>query len=149
MTGAKWNSRLPAKGENKMEIIEKARELADLLREDKRCLRLQAAKAANDLDTELQSLIGEFNLKKIALQNELDKTAIDRDKARGFEKEMREVYAKIMAKPSMKEYEEAKREVDTLVGHINSIVQAGVSGEPEATDPAGCSGNCAGCPGCH
>lgn len=129
-----------------MDIIEKARELGELLKEDDRCKRLQAAKAANDLDTSLQKLIGEFNLKRLALDNELQSEHIDRDKAKALETELRQLYAQVMANPAMAEYTEAKQAVDELTGHINSIIQSSITGEPEAQ---GCSGGCEGCAGCH
>ncbi|MDR3644496.1 MAG: YlbF family regulator [Clostridia bacterium] len=133
-----------------MDVIEKARELGELLREDPRCRRMQAAKAANDLDAELQKLIGEFSAKKAALSDELGSGHIDREKSRQYEREMRELYAQLMNKPSMAEYNEAHKAVDELVGHINSIVQASISGEPEPeSSQGGCgAGGCEGCAGC-
>lgn len=56
-----------------MEVIEKARELGLAIMEDERCKRLQTAKAANDSDMELQKIIGEFNLKRLQLDNEFNK----------------------------------------------------------------------------
>lgn len=58
-----------------MDVLEKARELAQAIAEDERCKRLQAAKIANDSDKELQDIIGEFNLKKLQLNNEFNKPA--------------------------------------------------------------------------
>lgn len=131
-----------------MDIIEKARELGELLKQDERCIRLQAAKAANDLDTGLQNLIGEFNLKRLSLDNELSGEHIDRDKAKEYETDIRRLYGQIMAHPGMAEYTAAKKDVDELVGHINSIVQTSITGEPE-TASGGCTGSCEGCAGCH
>lgn len=129
-----------------MEVIEKAKELAQTIMEDERCRRLQVARAANDNDIELQKLIGEFNLKKIALGAEFKKTPPDKEKAQKFENEMKELYAKIMANPTMAEYTQAKKDMDELLTHINSIIQMSVSGE---VSEGSCSGNCEGCAGCH
>jgi cell fate (sporulation/competence/biofilm development) regulator YlbF (YheA/YmcA/DUF963 family) len=131
-----------------MEVIEKARELGMALMEDERCKRLQTAKAANDEDSELQALIGEFNLKKMQLNNEFNKGSDEQSKERlaQIEKELKEVYNKIMANKSMAEYTAAKKEVDELLDQINSIIKLSVTGEAEG---GGCSGNCSACSGCH
>lgn len=132
-----------------MEVIEIARELGQALSEDKRCKRIQAAKAANDNDAELQELIGEFNLKKIQLNNEFNKDPEQQSKEKmsKIEQELKDVYSKIMGTPGMVEFTEAKKDMDELIGHINSIIQMSVSGE---VDQGGnCAGNCSSCAGCH
>lgn len=131
-----------------MDIIEKARELGQALMEDERCKRLQAAKAANDSDAKLQEFIGEFNLKKIQMNNEFNKAPEQQSKEKlsKIEQELKDVYNKIMTTPTMVEFTAAKKDMDELIGHINSIIQMSVSGEVDGS----CSGNCASCGGgCH
>lgn len=132
-----------------MDVIEKARELGLALIEDERCKRLQAAKAANDNDAQLQELIGEFNLKKIQLNNEFNRDIEQQSKEKlaGVENELKAIYAKIMENPSMVEFTQAKNDMDELIGHINSIIQMSVSGEVDGE--GSCSGDCSGCAGCH
>lgn len=55
------------------DMIEMARELAHTLQQDERYIRTQMAQAAADEDEELQSLIGESSLKRIAVGNETSK----------------------------------------------------------------------------
>ena len=55
--------------------------------------------AAADEDAGLQDLIGEFNLKRIALNNESTKEEKDGDKITRLDGEIREVYDKIMQNP--------------------------------------------------
>lgn len=131
-----------------MDVIEKARELGLAIMEDGRCKRLQAAKTANDADKALQDLIGEFNLKKLQLNGEFNKdpSLQSKEKLSEIEEELKKVYGDIMGNPAMAEYTEAKKEMDELVGHINSIIQMSVSGE---VDGPGCGGDCASCAGCH
>ena len=131
-----------------MEVIEKARELGIALSDDKRCKRLQAAKAANDEDSELQALIGEFNLKKMQLNNEFNKGSAQqaKEKLAEIEKELKEVYNKIMANSAMTEYTAAKKDVDELLEQINSIIKISVTGDSAGS---GCSGDCSACSGCH
>jgi cell fate (sporulation/competence/biofilm development) regulator YlbF (YheA/YmcA/DUF963 family) len=134
--------------ELKMEVIEKAKELGLAIMEDARCKRLQTAKAANDADSELQGMIGEFNLKKMQLNNEFNKEQNQQSKERlaQIEKEIKEVYTKIMSNKAMLEFTEAKKDMDEMMGHINSIIQVSISGE---VDDGGCGGNCSSCAGCH
>jgi len=131
-----------------MGVIEKARELGEALLADERCIRLQNAKAANDADTELQNLIGEFNLKKFQLNNEFNKKPEEqsKEKIEQYQKELKDIYGKIMATEGMKEYAAAKKDVDELLSHINSIIQMSITGE---VDGGGCGGNCSACGGCH
>lgn len=130
-----------------MDIIEKARELGQALMDDERCKRLQTAKAANDSDAKLQEFIGEFNLKKLQLNNEFNKAPEQQSKEKiaKTEQELKDVYNTIMKMPTMVEFTAAKKDMDELIGHINSIIQMSVTGEVGGS----CSGDCASCGGCH
>jgi cell fate (sporulation/competence/biofilm development) regulator YlbF (YheA/YmcA/DUF963 family) len=131
-----------------VEVIEKARELGLAIMEDERCKRFQAAKTANDSDAELQSMIGEFNLKKLQLNNEFNKDPEQQSKEKltQIEGELKRIYGKVMSNKSMAEFTQAKKDMDELVGHINSIIQMSITGE---VSEDGCEGNCASCAGCH
>lgn len=56
-----------------MDIIEKARELGRLIQEEESYKKLQDAQKSADADMELQRLIGEFNLKRMSINNEASK----------------------------------------------------------------------------
>lgn len=56
-----------------MDIIEKARELGRLIQEEDSYKKLQDAQKNADADMELQRLIGEFNLKRMSINNEASK----------------------------------------------------------------------------
>ena len=55
-----------------MDVIELARELGKAIQQDERFLAMQIARQNSDNDDELQQLIGEFNLKRMAI-NKLQK----------------------------------------------------------------------------
>lgn len=132
----------------KMDVIEKARELALAISEDARCKHLQAAKLANDEDKELQDIVGEFNLKKMQLNNEFNKPEGEQSKENmeTLENELKEIYNKAMSNKAMADYNEAKTEMDELLNQVNGIIQVAVTGEvPEE----GCGGHCESCSGCH
>ena len=65
-----------------MDIIELARELGAKIQEDERYLNLKIASQVNDSDENLQTLINEFNLKRINVSNELSKSTHDDEKIR-------------------------------------------------------------------
>jgi cell fate (sporulation/competence/biofilm development) regulator YlbF (YheA/YmcA/DUF963 family) len=129
-----------------MDVIEKAKELGVALMNDEKVKHLQIAMVENDNDFELQKLIGEFNLKRAALNEETYKDDKNNEKIKMLEQELKTLYQQIMENKSMAEYNKAKADVDEIVSHINSIIQMSITGE--APDE-GCSGGCNSCGGCH
>ena len=124
-------------------IIEMARSLGRALQNDDRFVRTQLAQNAADEDKELQDLIGEFNLKRIALNQETTREEKDG--------EIREVYARLMANEHMQAYQAAKQELDQLVSNVATIVTLSAQGQnpDDIQESAGCGGDCSGCAGCH
>ncbi|MCH5202100.1 MAG: YlbF family regulator [Oscillospiraceae bacterium] len=131
-------------------IISMAREIGKLIQEEECYKNLEKARIASDADQELQGLIGEFNLKRIAINEEGMKKDRDQEKIQEFNNQMREIYADIMKNENMLAYNDAKTELDKLVGRIAAIVTNCANGEdPETTDVhEGCSGDCSGCSSC-
>ena len=60
-----------------MDLIQLARDLGTAIQEDEAYITLQMAKTANDNDKDLQDAIGEFNLKRIAISEEMNKKEED------------------------------------------------------------------------
>ena len=135
-----------------MDPVEMARELGKTIQQDDRYIRYDLAKAKNDLDEELQAFIGEFNLKRINLNNESKRSEKDEDKISKLNDAINDLYEKIMGNESMKEYTEAKSQVDEMMEQITTILELTVRGENPDTaglTGGGCSGSCAGCSGCN
>ena len=109
-----------------MDIIQATRELGKLIQASDEYKRLRAAREANDQDSELEALIGEFTA-------------------------AREVYGKIMSRATMMEYNEASQAVNSLMTYITQILSLCVNGEdPDTCEPApSCGGSCDSCSGCH
>ena len=132
------------------QIIEMAKDLGYAIQQDERYIRTQLAQAAADEDEKLQELIGEFNLKRIAINSETTKEDKDGDKIQRLDAELRDIYAHLMANEHMAAYNEAKTELDKLINRIATIVTMSAQGEdPEDVPAEGCGGNCSGCSGCH
>lgn len=134
-----------------MDIIEKARELGKLIQQEESYIALRKAQADADADMELQNLIGDFNMKRMSINNEASKKDKDSDKLALLNSQMREDYSKIMSNKNMIAYNEAKDAFDMVANRVLAIVQQSAEGaDPETADysTSSCSGSCSTCGGC-
>ena len=134
-----------------MDIIEKARELGKLIQQEESYIALQKAQADADADMDLQNLIGDFNMKRMSINNEASKKDKDSDKLALLNSQMREDYSKIMSIKNMIAYNEAKDAFDMVANRVLAIVQQSAEGaDPETADysTSSCSGSCITCVGC-
>lgn len=134
-----------------MDIIELAREIGRKIQSDNMYLKLKIAKQNSDEDKELQDLIGEFNLKRMAINNEATKDERDEKKIQELNIELRELYSKVMKNENMAAYNIAKQEMDSVLKRVTAIIMQSAEGEdPETTDyEESCTGSCSSCSGCH
>ena len=97
-------------------------------------------------------MIGEFNLKRMAINNEAGKENRDESKLQELNAELRHVYAEIMKNPNMTAYNQAKEAFDAVLKRVNAIIALSAEGEdPETADLTedACGGSCSSCAGCH
>lgn len=135
-----------------MDMIELARELGRKLQNDERYLAFEAARVASDEDQELQDLIGEFNLKRMAINNEAQKEDRDDEKLQKLNYELREAYTNVMKNENMVKYNETKQALDECVQRVIAIITMCAEGEDPDTadyDPSACTHDCSTCGGCH
>ncbi|MBR1384774.1 MAG: YlbF family regulator [Ruminococcus sp.] len=136
-----------------MSAIDAARALGTAIQQDERYIKFQEVSKASDTDTALQNKIGEFNTLRMELSSEMRKEDKDADKMTSLDNEIKELYDEIMAMPTMTAYNDAKAELDDLLSSINFIISMAANGEDPMTcpdhAPAGCSGSCSSCAGCH
>lgn len=134
-----------------MNAVDLAREVGKAIQADERYIKYQQARTANDNDEELQSMIGEFNMKRMQLNQEMSKQDKDNDKVSAINAEVRSLYGKIMTNERMMAYNDAKVEMDRLLDQINNVITLSANGEDPATCEAEhqCSGSCSTCGGCH
>ncbi len=134
-----------------MKLIEMAREMGKEIQATEEYKRLQVAKAANDNDEVLQDGIGKFNLKRMEMNNEMQKPERDDEKLQALNEELQQIYTDVMGNPNMMEFNIAKQEMDEMMQKVNAILTMCVNGEdPETCEiPTGCSGSCSSCGGCH
>ncbi len=132
-------------------MIKKARELGREIQADERYIKMMTAKQAWEEDEALQKAIGEFNLKRMAINAEAQKDDRDEEKISRLNEELKAVYADITSNESLKTYNEVKQEVDEMVQRITGIITlCGDGFDPETADytPPSCGGDCSGCAGC-
>lgn len=135
-----------------MGILEAARKLGEEIQKDERFIAYAKAKLANDKDEQLQKDIGEFNIVRMNLDQEMAKDEKDEAKVNELNSELRAIYSRIMSGKAMLEYNTAKAGLDSLLNDVNSIIMQCAEGadlgtvEPETHE---CTGSCASCGGCH
>ena len=136
-----------------MNVIETARALGKALQEDERYIKYDAATKASDTDTQLQNKIGEFNMLRMQLSQEMAKPEKEAEKMTSLDNDIKALYDEIMAMPTMKAFNEAKEELDALLQSVNYIISMAANGEDPMTcpeePPHNCSGSCSTCGGCH
>ena len=134
--------------------IDLFKEAAAQLQREEEYLALMGTLKKNDEDEALQTLIGDFNLARIDLNSELSKSSEEKNQERvaSLNTKVTELYNAIMENESMKAYNEAKQEMESVINWVNAIINTAVNGGDPMTveEPqAGCSGSCASCSGCY
>lgn len=136
-----------------MDYIKASRELGKAIQATEEFKALEAARTKNDADEGLEKLIGEFNMKRMQLNDEMTKEQKDNDTLKNIDAELKELYDQIMANENMKAYNDAKTGMDTIMNEINTIIGLSANGQdPDTIDPnpASCGGSCSSCGGgCH
>ena len=135
-----------------MDTIDLFKKAAAALQTDPCYLALAAAREANDKDEALQDMIGEFNLARLDLNNEISKDERDDAKVAELNAQVNELYSKIMSTGSMAAYNEAKAEAEALISYIDAIINTAMNGGDPMTvqEPSeSCTGSCSSCSGCH
>lgn len=135
-----------------MDAIDLFKKAAVALQTDERYLALAAARKANDEDEALQEMIGEFNLARMDLNNEISKDERSDERVAALNAKVNDLYGKIMASEGMVAYNAAKAEAEALISHIDAIINTAMNGgDPMAVrqPEAGCTGSCSSCAGCH
>ncbi|MEF9853268.1 MAG: YlbF family regulator [Hydrogenoanaerobacterium sp.] len=134
-----------------MDVITLARELGAAIQNDERYVHFNDVKTAADNDKELQDMIGNFNLKRLALSNAVSDEAPDQTKLEELDRELKALYDTVMGNTSMIAFNESKKDVDEMMGFVNQILTASINGDdPMTVEQAdACSGSCDSCGGCH
>ncbi len=136
-----------------MEVIELTRQLGKAIQNDPRYIRYHKAKAENDENEQLQDDISEFHSIKMLINMEQGRPEQDKEKIKKLNDELTALFERVTNNPAMREFEEARQDMDELLASVNHIITASANGHDpmtiDASAPQGCTPNgCAGCSGC-
>lgn len=133
-----------------MDAIQAARELGKAIQSDARYMRVMQAQENNDRDKNLQDQIGAFNILRSQLNAEVQKDDKDTDKIKEMDTNLKAMYAKIFENENMREFSDARDEMQEMLTFVNQIVSGSAGGQdPETIEfQQSCGGDCGGCAGC-
>lgn len=135
-----------------MDCIEMFKRAAQAMKTDERYLALDAARRATDEDASLQDMIGQFNLARMDMNNEISKDERDDARISALNDKINNLYGRIMSHEKMLAYNNAKRECESMINYIDAIINTAMNGGDPMTveEPsAECTGSCSTCGGCH
>ncbi len=130
--------------DNMTQIIEKAKELGEFIKNSEQVKSLNIAKTAYEENKEIQELMGQFNMHKMSIAMLSKQENPDEKRIAEHEDKLRIAYDKIMESELMTEYQLKSQAVESLMAEINNILNFYITGET----PQGCTGSCATCGGC-
>ncbi len=125
-----------------MTIIEKTRELGEMIQQSEEMKNLKAAEAVQEQDENAKTLLIEYNMKRMNLGRDMQSGKISQEEAI---KQNNEAFEELLKKSdTINACFEAQKALDKVVNEINAILTYYITGKA----PGGCSGNCSGCSGC-
>lgn len=128
------------------EIIEKARELGQMLSESDEFKVLKGAEEMQLADPDAQELMMEYATVRERLGNRASAEGVSKEDLEDIQREAQQAFEKLMTNANIKRYIDASQSFKTLVDQVNAIIAFYVKGEEQS---GGCSGNCSSCGGCH
>lgn len=128
------------------EIIEKARELGQMLSESDEFKALKGAEEMQLADPDAQELMMEYATVRERLGNRASAEGVSKEDLEDIQREAQQAFEKLMTNANIKRYIDASQSFKTLVDQVNAIIAFYVKGEEQS---GGCSGNCSSCGGCH
>ncbi|MCI8520687.1 MAG: YlbF family regulator [Clostridia bacterium] len=124
------------------EIMEKTRELGELIQNSEEMKNVKNAEILQENDDKAQELLKEFNMQRMNLARDMQNNKISQEEAI---KQNNEAFEKMLKESeSIKKYIDAKHEFDSLVNQVNQVLNFYITGQ----DP-NCTHNCSTCGGCH
>lgn len=124
------------------EIIEKTRELGELIQNSEEMKNVKNAEILQENDDNAQELLKEFNMQRMNLARDMQSNKISREEA--IQKNNEAFDALLEKSDVIKKYIDAKKDFDTLVNQVNQILNFYITGQ----DP-NCTHDCSSCSGCH
>lgn len=124
-----------------MSIIEKTRELGELIKDCPEMAAVRLAEEVQNKDEAAQELLKEYNLARMNFAKDMHEGKITQEDAI---KQNQKSFEKIAQNEVIAAYIDAKKDFDTVVNEINNILNFYITGQ----DPS-CTHDCGSCGGCH
>ena len=125
-----------------MTVIEKTRELGELIQNSPEMKAYKEAEAAQNADEATQEFMKEFNLNRLNLARDMQNGKLSREDA--IEKNNQAFEELCEKAPLVREYVKAKEAFDTMVNQVNTIINFYITGST-----GDCTHDCSTCGGCH
>ncbi len=126
-----------------MEIFELAAQLGKELKKDERLVRMANAKQAYENDSELRTLMREYQVQQIALEKTAGQKDVEARFLEMIQDRINQLYDQIVAHPVYVELEAAQNEVNALMNAVNNTITFEITGEM----PSSCTHDCSTCGG--
>ena len=126
-----------------MTVFEKAAELGAMIRDTEEKKRLDEATAAYEADEDLKAMIEKYNEHRKKAQSDLRENKITDVVYALCQQQLSDMYAIIMERPSMAQYNAAKQDFDALMQRVYSEITYQITGSVPCThDCSNCPSNC-------
>ena len=126
-----------------MTVFEKAAELGAMIRDTEEKKRLDKATAAYEADEDLKAMIEKYNEHRKKAQSDLRENKITDVVYALCQQQLSDMYAIIMERPSMAQYNAAKQDFDALMQRVYSEITYQITGSAPCThDCSNCPSNC-------
>lgn len=126
-------------------ILDKARELGQLIISSDEFTGFKAAEAELEKNSEAKNLISIYNRKREELMVQMAQEDIDKEQMESIRNQIVEEFKKMAQNQTVKSYVEAAEVFNALISQMNSIIAFYVKGYSEEGQKSGKSTNCGGC----
>ncbi len=125
------------------DIIKAAKALGELIQSSDEMKKVKELEALQEQDENAKTLLMEFNMNRMNLGRDMQNGKITEDEA---VRKNNEAFEKLISECEIiKNYVDAKKELDRVVNEVNGILNYYITGQA----PGGCSHDCSSCGGCH
>ena len=131
-----------------MPVVEKAKELGQMIVESQEFIALQKAEIRQNNDAEAIQLIANYNVKRNELMVQMQAPDVSKEKMEEVRSQMEAEFDILSANEAIGEYIESTQNFQQMMTQVNSVISHYVNGDRNGSDCE--SGNCGSCGGgCH
>ena len=128
-----------------MDVLEKARELGEMLADSPEYKRMKAAEGAKNNDATALKLLADYNKKANEFAMKIRTAEPTKEELEQIRTDMGKAFHELDSNAVVHEFLEASKAFDDLMKNMNSIISFYVVPEQQAS----CGGDCSSCGGCN